>query len=125
MKLERRFEMMAHDGDISRFSFSLVGKLGAMEFWFRQSTSPITGNKYYGGVEKHMSSCPEDWWGGKEPSHKECHVLGDKPCWHDGTSLWAEEHWIPGMLQGGSNWIWTQLEMHYPDWFKPTEGDVK
>ena len=28
------------------------------------------------------------------PSHDECHIL-KSPCWHDGTSLYAEEHYVP------------------------------
>jgi len=46
------------------------------------------------------------------PDHPDCVVLGG-PCWHDGTSLWAHEHWIPLYEALGEEWVWGELERTY------------
>lgn len=44
--------------------------------------------------------------------HNDCSITGGD-CWHDGTSLWAREHWLPGMARGGEDWVWRELELAY------------
>lgn len=34
-------------------------------------------------------------------------------CWHDGTSLWASEYWIPYVLPRGDKIIWETIEFNY------------
>ena len=43
----------------------------------------------YGGIEYHRANRPE--WGEDRPTHSHCQWL-DKPCWHDGSSLQAEQY---------------------------------
>lgn len=47
-----------------------------------------------GGVESHFRS-PPDYMAERPPSHHKCDALGGNPCWHDGSSTWAVEHFIP------------------------------
>ena len=49
--------------------------------------------RYSGGIEYHWIEPPE---GRKNdaPDHLACEVV-KRPCWHDGSSLYASEHLIP------------------------------
>lgn len=56
----------------------------------REATADIG---YSAGLEFHYRTPPEHMRD-DAPSHKDCWVIGG-PCWHDGTSLYAAEHWVP------------------------------
>ena len=44
------------------------------------------------GLEFHYrKSNHED----RAPDHDKCHALGGQPCWHTGTTLYAEENYLP------------------------------
>lgn len=78
------------------YAFDAIGARGAVSL-------NISGPHIYGGGE--------NWSAGLEfhsrtprgsecaPSHDVCHVL-KAPCWHDGTSLGAQERYLPLFLQG-------------------------
>jgi len=51
------------------------------------------GRRYSSGLECHYRTAP-DYMRDQAPSQKECWLIGG-PCWHDGTSFYAEEHWVP------------------------------
>lgn len=57
--------------------------------------------KWHGGLEVHhafpIKDCP--------PDHPQCSVI-NRPCWHDGTSLWVEESFIPGWKPGDHESAW-------------------
>jgi hypothetical protein len=53
------------------------------------------GDRYSGGIEIHYR-VPPDYMRDQAPMAK-CWLLGG-PCWHDGSSLQATEHWIPMWL---------------------------
>lgn len=40
-----------------------------------------------------------------------CHLLGDNACYYDGSSL--NENWEEGLVNGGSDWLWSRLEALY------------
>jgi len=73
-----------------RHWWAVVGDLGGVHFWY--SESKHDGQKY-GGVEWHWRERTEDYHT-ETPSHDDCWVIGG-PCWHDGTSLYADEVYIP------------------------------
>jgi hypothetical protein len=50
-----------------------------------------------------------------------CSLLGGGKCWHDGTSLWASEHWAPGFANGGAEWVWRELRKTYQRWLVDRE----
>ena len=72
--------------------WSVVGELGAMHLSIRAYELDKKTN-WCGGLEIHYRHAP-DYMRGDAPSHECCWLL-EGPCWHDGSSLQAEEVWIP------------------------------
>ncbi len=75
--------------------FAVIGDKGAIHFWFSecsQTSKDVFGQSKYGGVEMH-SRVPLSY-SKEEPDHENCWLL-NAPCWHDGSSLYAEETYIP------------------------------
>lgn len=99
----RRVERNNH----GRRSFAIVGPKGAVEFWFEP------GNLSISGVEYHARDGAGHWE--TEPSYPDCELLGGN-CWHDGTSVWAHEHWVPGFNRGGEEWVWAELGRTFAKW---------
>jgi len=100
-----------------RKEWCVTGEYGSLCFW-------VTAYKdsHYGGVESHYNekSRPE-YLSEKDPSHDDCHANGGK-CWHDGTSLWASEYWIPYILPQGNDGIWRTLQNYYDERIIPEEN---
>lgn len=106
MKRKRTRENSEDEG------WAVVGPEGAIEFWMM----PEMRGLKLGGVETHRRT-PFEYSLHKEiPDHDHCAVL-DGPCWHDGTSLWASEHWIPMYEACGEEWVWLELEKTYREVF--------
>lgn len=116
MELERITRALIRPcGGYVYLSWIVRSPQGATHFHFDALAQPSEYRIAYGedcwgyaGVETHWAS-PPDYMKDDKPSHEHCDILG-APCWHDGTSLWASEHWMPGVRQFGSDWIWTELE---------------
>ncbi len=95
----------------------LVGPLGAIDFhctnlpMLERMREMVPDIWRSGGVEYHCRTAP-DYMRDKTASHTHCFVLGG-PCWHDGTSLWASEHWIPLLEREGEDAIWRELHATY------------
>jgi hypothetical protein len=68
-------------------SFIVVGDVGALSLHIGEHGN---GFNPTAGLETHSRYST-----GSAPDHDRCHVLGGAPCWHDGTSLYASEHWLP------------------------------
>ena len=83
--------------------------------WMREETE-MPDLWRSGGVEYHHRAAP-DYMAGEDATHEHCWILGG-PCWHDGTSLWASEHWIPLLEAAGEDAIWRDLRATYErhDW---------
>lgn len=124
-KTERVFSLASNAGQ--RFSFAITGPYGALEFWFSPSPPGYPDNeRYYGGVEKHFNriAAPAYLTNGRYGYREDCSLVPGG-CFHDGSSLWASEHWIPGMMRGGSDWIWAELESRYFDCMKPENDNER
>ncbi len=72
---------------------------GAIHFWVTDNgfADEHRLDRFYGGIESHYTrwSRPE-YFEAKDPTNDPCDVLGGgQPCWHDGSSLYAEENLIP------------------------------
>ena len=94
-ELTLKYQELERDGS-PLFMFSAVCPAMGMHFWAQQSDDAsrnITGQRYFGGLEVHCRQ-PPAYREGDEPDNSECWLL-DGPCWHDGSSLAAEELWIP------------------------------
>lgn len=67
------------------------GKDGALEYWARTMAYLDKVDEAYGGIEMHSATATSN----KPPDHGECIAISRRPCWHDGSSLQAEEWWLP------------------------------
>jgi len=73
-------------------TWSVVTAKGGMHLTINDSGEDARP-RYHGGVETHWRQ-PPPYMEDAPPSHTNCWLIGG-PCWHDGSSLWAKEHWIP------------------------------
>lgn len=97
-----------------RKEWCVTGEFGSLSFWFTEYPKDYElahGELGYGGVETHYNekSKPEYLQGN---GRDDCMCNVGK-CWHDGTSLWASEYWIPHVLPRGDKFIWETLEFNY------------
>ncbi len=73
--------------------WTVIGAKGAMHFHvtdLSEDYERANGVRWSAGLETH-SRMP---LGDDAPSHEKCWLLGG-PCWHDGTSLYAQEQIVP------------------------------
>lgn len=106
-----------------RKEWIITGEYGSLSFWVREQSPFIRekfGDQYFGGVETHYNEKSKPDYLDDNSLHDICHANNDK-CWHDGTSLWASEHWIPYILPHGNERIWLELELNYKDMLEPRE----
>lgn len=96
-----------------RMSYDVIGAAGAVSL-------NVSGPHHYGG-EDHYSAGLECHWRSppaymcdRPPSHDECHVL-KCPCWHDGTSLYAQERFLPLVLRGEHEVVFALLAAEADD----------
>ena len=90
-KYKYRYEKTLFCGYWSH-TWILVGEHGGMHLNIRGYKSDKS-IEYSAGLETHYRKPPE-YMKGKPPSHDECFIL-KTPCWHDGTSLYASEKYVP------------------------------
>jgi hypothetical protein len=91
----------------------VVGEHGAIDFHCSHADSEFAC-KYgrTGGIEYHHRAPASYMRSDYSCVHDHCWILDGK-CWHDGTSLWASEHWIPLLESSGEAAIWAELERTY------------
>lgn len=97
--------------------WTVTGGRGAIHFHVTDLGKDYKhGDRYGGGLEVH-SRQP---FGNSDdaPSHEKCWLLGG-PCWHDGTSLYAQETLIPFWLAAPTDHerIFRLLEREYRERF--------
>ena len=100
------------------------GRHGAMHFHITdlgEVHAKKYGHRYSSGLEAHHRT-PPSYMDDRAPSHEECWVIGG-PCWHDGTSLYAEESLLPFWLQDPHDHerMFRLLEREYEDRFGVSE----
>lgn len=110
IKMHRKY-FESPDG---RREWAVTGEGGSLSFWcspVREQSRITYGADYYGGVETHYNELTKpDYLQGN--GRDDCSINSGK-CWHDGTSLWASEYWIPYVLPLGDQHIWETLEFNY------------
>lgn len=121
-KLEQKVRVWTRNGCLG-YDFYVVGEKGAIVFTFRVLNSSEFCDNFYKefypyypmGIEMHERTQDTE----EDPSrymglHKNCWVLGNgDSCYHDGSSLQAQETLMPGFLKGGTEWLWPYLEQRY------------
>lgn len=70
--------------------WALITDKAAIHIWARPDTYEQRSRDWFGGIEVHYGSAPE-YMNNEKPSHDRCWLL-DKPCWHDGSSLYFSEY---------------------------------
>ena len=96
-----------------RTDWAVIGPLGAVHFW------KFNNYPQLGGVEEHRKA-PADYQNGQPPSHEDCFLLGC-PCWHDGSSLYADT-FFPILELQGEEAVYIQLGIEYRNRFeRPSE----
>ena len=79
------------------YSFELIGARGGVHFHVSGPHNYDGGEHWSAGIEVHhrVPINSED----TPPSHDKCWLL-KAPCWHDGSSLWAQEEFLPVFMRG-------------------------
>lgn len=101
------------------------GRHGACEFWVRELPSGrpgigVSDESYSCGFEVHSPTPTRDG----PPDHQECWALTGRCCWHDGTSSWARDSWLPMWLENPNNHeiVFNRLALEYRRRFEPQEA---
>ncbi len=127
-KLERRTVVTVSPGPHVHVRMQVVGPDGGCEFHFtcanQEQRSYGEGAITSGGFECHFKEHSRpDYYAEARAHRHDCSITGGD-CWHDGTSLWAREHWLPGMASGGEEWVWRELEHAYRTKIVPHREDA-
>lgn len=97
-------------------SYDVIGARGAASFNVSGPYVHDGRENWTAGLEFHHRSPPE-YMRDLPPSHDKCHVL-KAPCWHDGTSLYAQEVYLPVFLRGDDAAIFRMLASAADDAFQ-------
>ena len=73
--------------------WTVVGQYGAIHLHISDTEHRDDIDRFHGGIEIHYRT-PPDYMENTAPSQDRCWLI-KTPCWHDGSSLQATEHWIP------------------------------
>jgi hypothetical protein len=87
--------------------YEIIGAHGACHLSiqpYRLSDGPI---EHSAGLEMHYRRPPK-YMNDCAPSHAKCFLL-EGPCWHDGTSLYAQEYFVPMFLRGDEDGIFSEM----------------
>lgn len=118
---KRRLEI-SFDG-LGAHRWYLDGRDGTVEIWARPYQGSDGDVAISCGAERHSAQPFKD----TPPDHPQCYALGGRPCWHDGTSLWASENIEPLLLTGDltsvTPVIFSMAEGLYRSWFDRERSD--
>lgn len=120
MEFRFKYEYSKSYGSKATHIWSIIGKHGAMHLHINNYSysENLEKDTYSGGLETHYRS-PPDYMANDAPSSDNCWLL-KSPCWHDGTSLYVEEHLIPFWLQSPHDHdrMFDKLKENYYNTFK-------
>jgi len=94
-------------------SYELVGAKGGVHLHVNGPHQTPSGEHWSSGLEYHSRTA----WDDVPPHHTECWLL-KCPCWHDGTSLYAEEYYLPMVIAGEHRRIFLSLVHDADQWFE-------
>ena len=97
MKVRKEYKLTEHFGSWQH-SWLIVGRYGAVNLHITERMqNPALAElpRFSGGIEIHYRA-PPDYMSDQPPSQERCWAFEHgSPCWHDGSSLQAEERYIP------------------------------
>lgn len=80
-----------------KHDYQLIGRHGGLNFHITdmgdEYAAKYNVDRFSAGLEYHWR-VPPDYMADKPPSHDRCWLL-KCPCWHDGTSVYAQETLLP------------------------------
>lgn len=88
-----------------RYSYELVGAKGGLHLHVTGPHNYDGADHWSAGLEAHSRTPLHEV---EAPSHDECWLL-KCPCWHDGTSLYAQEAYLPLVLGGAHESVFRRL----------------
>lgn len=105
-----------------KWRYRVEGRDGALEFWAGTMGLSDKANDAYGGIEMHSAKPTSN----RPPDHGRCPALSMRPCWHDGSSLQAEEQWLPIWMSDPNDHalVFSRLAQEYGERFGVEESDV-
>lgn len=116
--IEKKYTYFRNASGRPIHQWSAVDQRGGVHVWIEETG--IADYPHMGGFEVHWRS-PPAWAEGKPADKENCWLLKG-PCWHDGSSLWASEYWIPRWLEDPHNHdsildgLGWQLDKHFGDY---------
>lgn len=122
--MDKNFRRHKHWYSDGRVEWAVTGIYGTLSF---HVTTYLLGEEVrrWGGVEAHYNETSRpSYMANKPPDYTDCHMNGGR-CWHEGTSLWADEYWIPKVLHRGDEAIFEELEKHYENKLSPEQPDTE
>lgn len=76
-------------------SYEVIGARGGLHLHISEFADSSGATKSSAGLELHSRFAPDD----SAPTNDRCWLL-KCPCWHDGTTLYAEERYLPMFITG-------------------------
>lgn len=115
-KYRLAYEMKIQPWGNALHSYTCVGRWGAVSLHITDlSRMKEAAVEHSAGLEYHRRQPLPD--NDSPPSHEKCWLIGG-PCWHDGTSLYAQEKYVPMFRQGGDpDHIWRAMMRDADEYF--------
>ncbi len=117
-----------------RIRFVLKGPLGATQFvvgtdWYLPSIQRAHRQRDHDSAVRFDRIQPEGWdvgYHAPEAQYEgqpdmECDLMESGRCYYDGSSLRADD-WVPKFIEGGTDWLWAELQKEYEERFQ-TRGE--
>jgi len=89
-----------------RYDYSLIGAKGGMNLHVTGPHHYDNSDHWSAGLETHSRTPLYD--DDAPPSHDECWLL-KCPCWHDGTSSYAQDTYLPMVLRADHAAVFRQM----------------
>lgn len=109
-----KYSVFPRFGELN-YQYEVIGAKGAVHLHLSQ----YKDGHWTGGVEYHHRTPPEHM-ADLPPSHADCPFLNSN-CWHDGSSLYAIEHYAPMHRDGDTDAIFRNLLVDYRRTIEPSE----
>jgi len=101
-----------------RYNYQLIGARGGVNLHVSGPHIYNGTENWAAGIELHSRT---PLYGESAPSHDECWLL-KCPCWHDGSSLYAQDHFLPMVIAGDHERVFREL-VRYADEHWPSEDE--
>ena len=105
-KYKSKFIVQNRFGD-NMCTYQIVGAKGAVELNITRYKTSGEEYEYQAGLEFHFRQ-PPVYMKDEAPHHETCHCF-NAPCWHDGTTSYAKEYYLPLFLSQSHSAIFLSM----------------